>query len=54
MVRRVIKIPSGVSDIEVESTASPGTGNPGDPRVLYLQFVDTNAVGTALARLCRE
>ena len=51
LVRRVLTIPPGVSDIDVESTASPGAGNPGDPRTLYLQFVDTHAVGTTLARL---
>ena len=44
-IRRVIEIPPGVSEIDVQSTAAPGVGVPGDPRVLYLQFFGAQAVG---------
>jgi hypothetical protein len=50
-IRRVLRIPAGVSQVEVATGAAPVAGTGGDRRTLSMQFFDTRAVDRALLQL---
>jgi phosphoglycerol transferase len=50
-IRHLVRAPAGTSDIVVSTAAQPVSGIGGDPRTLYMQFIDTRAVDRSLLRL---